>query len=204
MSRKGLSAADKRIKLLELLHESGTFHKLQELEKNAPKLKGIVAQSVKDVLQSLVDDGLVTVEKIGTSNYYWSFPSAVQQTKNAKLMTLREELQRLESSNGELEAKLRQASGGREDSSDRHELMKQLAAAEAVDRDLQNELKQFADSDPTLLEAQKKFSGIAKDAANRWTENIFTFQSYCVDKFNVDRQEFNRNFGISDEMDTLP
>lgn len=36
-------------------------------------------QSVKDVLQSLVDDGLVTVEKIGTSNYYWSFPSDVQQ-----------------------------------------------------------------------------------------------------------------------------
>lgn len=39
----------------------------------------LVQQSVKDVLQSLVDDGLVTVEKIGTSNYYWSFPSDMQQ-----------------------------------------------------------------------------------------------------------------------------
>jgi len=35
-------------------------------------------------------------------------------------------------------------------------------------------------------------------------ENIFVFQSYCVNKFNVDRQEFNRNFGISEDMDTLP
>ncbi|KAG0045699.1 Meiotic nuclear division protein 1 [Gryganskiella cystojenkinii] len=221
MSKKGLSAADKRTKLLELLHESGTFHKLQELEKTAPKLKGIgkssskqdeavddvrgaIQQSVKDVLQSLVDDGLVTVEKIGTSNFYWSFPSAVQQAKNAKLMTLREELQRLESSNEELERKLQEASGGRENSDDRQELMAQLVAAESLDRRLHGELKQYADSDPNLLEAQKKFSGIAKDAANRWTENIFSFQSYCVDKFNLDRQEFNRNFGLSDEMDTLP
>lgn len=32
-------------------------------------------QSVKDVLQSLVDDGLVDSERIGTSNYFWAFPS---------------------------------------------------------------------------------------------------------------------------------
>lgn len=31
--------------------------------------------AIKDVLQSLVDDGLVHAEKIGTSNYYWAFPS---------------------------------------------------------------------------------------------------------------------------------
>lgn len=31
-------------------------------------------QSVKDVVQNLVDDGLVDTDKIGTSVYYWSFP----------------------------------------------------------------------------------------------------------------------------------
>lgn len=40
----------------------------------------LVQQSVKDVLQTLVDDGLVTVEKIGISNFYWSFPSSIQQS----------------------------------------------------------------------------------------------------------------------------
>lgn len=29
---------------------------------------------------SLVDDGLVTMDKIGTSNYFWSYPSAAAQT----------------------------------------------------------------------------------------------------------------------------
>lgn len=46
----------------------------QELEKIAPKEKQIVAQSVKDVIQNLVDDGLVDTDKVGTSVYYWSFP----------------------------------------------------------------------------------------------------------------------------------
>lgn len=47
---------------------------MQELEKIAPKEKGITMQSVKEVVQSLVDDHLVESEKIGTSNYFWSFP----------------------------------------------------------------------------------------------------------------------------------
>ena len=35
------------------------------------------SMSVKDVLQSLVDDGLVDSDRIGTSNYFWAFPSKV-------------------------------------------------------------------------------------------------------------------------------
>ena len=33
------------------------------------------AMSVKDILQSLVDDDMVDTERIGTSNYFWAFPS---------------------------------------------------------------------------------------------------------------------------------
>jgi hypothetical protein len=32
-----------------------------------------VTQTIKDVVQSLVDDGMVDLEKIGSANYYWSF-----------------------------------------------------------------------------------------------------------------------------------
>lgn len=39
---------------------------LKELEKSGPK-KGVISQSVKDVIQSLVDDDLVLKDKIGTS-----------------------------------------------------------------------------------------------------------------------------------------
>ncbi|KAK3830010.1 MAG: meiotic nuclear divisions 1 [Linnemannia gamsii] len=204
MSRKGVSAAEKRTRLLDYFHETLTFHKLQELEKSVPKEKGIIQQAVKDVLQSLVDDGLVTVEKIGTSNYYWSFPSAVQQAKNAQLQNLEAELNKIETTNAELERKIHEAAGGRQDSAQRQGMLKQLREAEELDAQYQKELKQYSDNDPTLIEAQKKYSQVAKDAVNQWTENIFVFQTYCVDKFGVDRQEFNRNFGIPEDLDTLP
>ena len=45
----------------------------------APKEKGITLQSVKEVLQSLVDDGMVDTDKIGTSVYFWAFPSKASQ-----------------------------------------------------------------------------------------------------------------------------
>lgn len=41
-------------------------HQLKELEKMGPK-KGVISQSVKDVIQTLVDDDLVLKDKIGTS-----------------------------------------------------------------------------------------------------------------------------------------
>jgi len=40
--------------------------------------------SVKDILQSLVDDGMVDTEKIGTSVYFWAFPSKASQNVRVK------------------------------------------------------------------------------------------------------------------------
>lgn len=66
MSKKrGLSVEEKRSRMLEIFYEKKDVFQLKDLEKICPKEKGIVAQSVKDVLQSLVDDGLVDSEKIG-------------------------------------------------------------------------------------------------------------------------------------------
>lgn len=48
---------------------------MKDLEKIAPKQKGIVSQSVKEITQLLVDEGLVECEKIGTFVCYWAFPS---------------------------------------------------------------------------------------------------------------------------------
>lgn len=44
------------------------------------------AMVVKDILQGLVDDGLVESDRIGTSNYYWAFPS---KTQNAVSQSMR-------------------------------------------------------------------------------------------------------------------
>ena len=49
--------------------------------------------SVKDVLTSLVDDGLVDSDKIGTSVYFWAFPSKATQVRKRKIETSTEKLE---------------------------------------------------------------------------------------------------------------
>ena len=42
---------------------------------------------VKDIVQSLVDDGLVDSDRVGTSNYFWSFPSkAVNKVQHETIL----------------------------------------------------------------------------------------------------------------------
>jgi hypothetical protein len=54
MSRKkGLSIDEKRIKIKEIFLETKDVFTVKDLEKIAPKSKGVIAQSVKDVVQSL-------------------------------------------------------------------------------------------------------------------------------------------------------
>jgi len=72
-SKKGLSEAEKRTRMSEIFLSvhilptscalsnvtQGEFFTFKEIEKIATQQKKIVLQSVKDVLQSLVDDRLV-------------------------------------------------------------------------------------------------------------------------------------------------
>lgn len=58
MTKKGLSLEQKREKILQIFLESDNVYQLKEIEKEGPK-RGVTAQSIKEVVQSLVDDNLV-------------------------------------------------------------------------------------------------------------------------------------------------
>lgn len=203
MSKKGLSVAEKCKRLEALFHEKKDFFQLKELERIAPKEKGIVSQSVKDVLQSLVDDNIVSSDKIGTSNYYWSFPSSALQLRKTKIEDLKQELQKLEEKNAELKSSIELACGGREESDDRAILLKKVAEGEATSKKYQEELARYRECDPVLLGIKENHANVALESGNRWTENIFIVQSYCANKFNIERADFNQQFGIPEDFDTL-
>ncbi|KAI4380382.1 hypothetical protein MLD38_006580 [Melastoma candidum] len=70
--------------MLQIFYKSRDFFLLKELEKLGPR-KGVITQSVKDVVQSMVDDDLVSEDKIGTSVYFWSLPTcAGNQLRNVR------------------------------------------------------------------------------------------------------------------------
>uniref|UniRef100_A0A663LNF4 Meiotic nuclear divisions 1 n=1 Tax=Athene cunicularia TaxID=194338 RepID=A0A663LNF4_ATHCN len=86
--KKGLSFEEKRVRMMEIFFETKDVFQLKDLEKIAPKEKGITSVSVKEILQSLVDDGMVDTDRIGTSNYFWAFPSKALHARKRKLEEL--------------------------------------------------------------------------------------------------------------------
>lgn len=104
MSRKkGLSEDEKKAKMKEFFIETVNSHSkieifffclksffkidenflflqkdvftLKQLEKEASKKKGFKEKEVKDIAQQCLDDNMIKSDKIGSSVYYWQFPS---------------------------------------------------------------------------------------------------------------------------------
>ena len=160
-----------------------------------------MAQTVKEVLQSLVDDHLVTCEKIGTSNYFWSFPSSAMNSRKTKLQSLRSEIERSNKVEMELIDALKKAEIGRESTEERcrllpewEKLSKQLCFANA-------ELDTYKENDPTLHATRIKQNNDKRLSVNKWVDNINTVQSYCASNFNVSKEQMKEAFGIPSDMD---
>ncbi|KAF5208415.1 Meiotic nuclear division protein 1-like protein [Thalictrum thalictroides] len=206
MSKKrGLSLEEKREKILQIFYDSQDFYLLKELEKLGPK-KGVISQSVKDVVQSLVDDDLVSKDKVGSSIYFWSLPScAGNQLRNVygKLES------DLESSKKRLAELIEQRDGlkkGREDSDEREEALSELKAIETKYNTLKEEMGRYADNDPAALEAMENAIEVAHAAANRWTDNIFAVKQWCSNNFPEAKDQLENLYkeaGISDDFDYL-
>ena len=131
MSKKrGLSIDEKRQRMLQLFHEKKEFLLLKEVERLAFKEKGIVSQSVKEVLQSLVDDDMVNSDKIGSSVYFWAFPSNSLVMKKKKLNELTVKLNKDSHRSKELCTAISELSRDRKDSPDRKRML------ERYERDL--------------------------------------------------------------------
>lgn len=199
--RKGVSAEEKRQRMLQVFYEKKDVFQLKDLEKIGPKEKGVIAQAVKDVVQSLVDDGLVDSEKIGTSVYFWSFPSKAVSTRKRKLDDLRAKVEDVEKKLRFVDGQLAKAQVGREESDEREKLMADLIEVERSRDELSAELDKHRDCDPEVLEEIKRQTVVARDAANRWTDNIFSVKSWVKNKFFIEESVLNKQFGIPEELD---
>ncbi|KAK8937678.1 hypothetical protein KSP40_PGU012383 [Platanthera guangdongensis] len=206
MSKKrGLSLEEKREHMLQIFYDSQDFFLLKELEKLGPK-KGVISQSVKDVVQSLVDDDLVLKDKIGTSVYFWSLPScAGNQLTNAR-NKLKSDLFSHAKYLEELVEQRESLKRGREESDDRDMALEELKNIELQHKKLKEELANYADNDPAAVEAVKSAIAIAHSAANRWTDNIFTLQHWCSSNFPQAKEQLEHMYkevGITEDLDYL-
>ncbi|KAM8878451.1 meiotic nuclear division protein 1 homolog isoform 3-T3 [Spinachia spinachia] len=130
---------------------------LKDIEKIAPKTKGITPMSVKDVLQSLVDDNMVDCERVGTSNYYWAFPSKALNTCKHKLEELQAQISEAKQRKVSVQAAVEKATVGREDTKERGALLTELQALKEERARLQAELEKYRECDPEVIEDMSKY-----------------------------------------------
>ncbi|ORX35302.1 meiotic nuclear division protein 1 [Kockovaella imperatae] len=201
-SKRGLSRDEKKAKMLELFHENSEFFTLKELEKIAPKQKGIVQQTVKEILEELVSDNEVVAEKIGTSNYFWSFPSAAGATKQAALAKAQRELEEVTSKIAEVNAGLKAAEKDREDTPERRKLLSTLSDLQAENKTLKDELAAFGAADPARHERKMQAVEVCKEAALRWTDNTIVLLQYAAG-LGVEPDTIRQELGITEEWEDL-
>lgn len=161
---------------------------LKELEKLLPSVASINQMQVKDYLQSLQDEYLIRVEKIGSGNWYWCFSSDAKKTKENVLNMLKTEETKLQASITALEGQLEEELAKREDDEEMlegtgmdrkalletHEtLLKELAG-------IDKELACYTDNDPAEVLRKVDETKSLKSSAMIWTDNIESLESYLA------------------------
>jgi len=201
MSKKrGLSRDEKKDTILSIFRESKEPYAIQDIEKVASK-RGVVLQTVKDIVLELVDDGDVLSDKIGVTTFYWSFPSEAVNKRKKDIEKYTEESKMLMRRREELEADLPDLQKGREQTPERAEKLARLETVRSEIGKMREELRQFAENDPAVVDAMEVDIKAATDAANRWTDNIFSLRSWAVGAMNVDKATFDQNFGLPGDFD---
>lgn len=82
-------------------------------------------------------------------------------------------------------------------------MIEQINELESQLEQTQKQLHIYKESDPEVLAEIRNVSQIAWEAANRWTDNIFSIRSWVTSKFGLPSSEFDRNFGIPEDLDYI-
>lgn len=201
MSKKGLSAEQKRNVILSIYHDTKEPYNLKEIEKLASN-KGVVLQTVKDMNQSLVDDSLVMMDKIGAANFFWSFPSKVFMDKKNEKENLEAALRKRKNEISELQEILEteQATRKAVDRDAKLQRLEQLKESE-VEFDKILEANKF--TDPVAVKNTLDAAEKCKEGANRWTDNTFAMKSYLVKKKGMSSKDADKMLKMDGDFDYL-
>ncbi|CAG9465057.1 unnamed protein product [Pedinophyceae sp. YPF-701] len=201
--KKGMSLEDKRQTVLRIFHDTKDVYVLKDIEKLASS-RGVVAQSVKDVVKSLVDDDLVHQEKIGASNYLWSFPSEATLKVVTERDRLTKQIKALRRQAQDAAAQANALQEGDADAAERAELEAELAALQAANAQHAAELREHADNDPEVFAALKAAAKASVEGANRWGDNLECLKDWMNGKFEGRKEDVEAFFKAEGATDLEP
>lgn len=199
---KRMSQEEKRKAVLEIYHTTKQVYTEKEIIVLASKA-GVNANTIVDINQALVDDNLVDKDKIGGSNYFWSFPAKKDRQLQLQHEATLQEIEILKQKVATASSQLSDAKRGREDNSEGERVTK-LTRLAVLTKDFavyEQELEGLKENDPQALADLQKELDLVKNAANRWTDNIFNCKTYLVKKRGMDKKEATKILGITAAFD---
>ncbi|KAF2109129.1 Mnd1 family-domain-containing protein, partial [Lophiotrema nucula] len=185
--------------ILAWFQKSGSAHSIKELEKALPSVGSINSMQVKDYLQALSDDNKIRVEKIGSGNWYWSFPSEEKKSKEALLEKAQEEYNKANVAVAELEAKVDEAGAAREEDDellagtggDRKALVTKHANLSKELEALRMELAAYSEQDPVEIERKRDETKQFRDDSEKWTDQIMSMESWLRGHIGGDKEQMS-------------
>ena len=155
----------------------------------------------------LVDDDLVCQDRIGISNFLWSFPAAAGARAAAAADAAEAALAAARARTAELESALAAASAGKASGPDRDAALACLVVAEGLVSEAKAGLEAAAAGDPAKLAALAEAAAEARAAANRWLDNVHALKAWCGSKFGegrgADLDAFFEAQGLTEAVDYL-
>lgn len=206
--KKGVSADEKKQRMLSMFHGSRAVFAMKDVEREAGRL-GIISNAVKDVLKELVCDDLVREDKVGVSTYYWSFPGEAGSKKRGELASLRQQtavlrkqVEQFKAQQADQAKQKAQETGGRDETAEIASVTSSIEALKQDEARLDGQLK--AAEMAGVLDLRQRIRDVPalKEAANRWTDNLFEVRKKCIELFQMDAKTVDKEFGI-DGLDYL-
>ena len=160
---------------------------------------------VKEYIQTLTDENLVRVEKIGSGNWYWCFGSDEKKAREAQLDRVSREVEKVRASYEEVGLKLASQRAKQEEEAEanmgrvgdgekqREDLQRQRQELEKTVRELQTEWNRScssSSSSPDSKTAQEKKAELEtlRQTAEMWTDNIYILEAYLGKLAGGDRE----------------
>ncbi|GME85319.1 unnamed protein product [Ambrosiozyma monospora] len=206
--KRGLSLEEKRSKLLTWFSAEHTVYNIKEVETIASKRTGISGMQIKDILQSLLDDGLVNVEKCGTQNIYWVFKYDTQLKLDKEFSKYSTQSKETEAKIYELKAKLEQLKSERDeqvgvDGITRTEL---LALVEKLKLDVNSKAKDLSKSDklsPVYLKNLEAKNRELVDGCEDLADIIETIISFVASAGGHNTSALKKELGVPEEFSSV-
>ncbi|KAF2630803.1 meiotic nuclear division protein 1 [Macroventuria anomochaeta] len=182
--------AQKQATILAWFHKTALAYSIKDLEKLIPSVASINGMAVKDYLQALQDDSQIRSEKIGSGNWYWSFPSEAKKAKEDSLAKAQEEYDKANATATELQAKVDQAGAARaedeellaETGGDRKTLVTKHEDLTKEVEKLRTELAAYSEYDPIELDKKIEDTRRSQAAADKFTEHIYCMEGWLKER----------------------